>query len=671
MHDIRQRVEKIRSELQLHNYRYHVLDDPSISDEEYDRLLRELEELEAQYPELVTPDSPTQRVGAAPSTRFLTVNHIQPLMGLGNAFAEEELLAFQERVEKQVSEPISYVCELKIDGLSVSLDYEDGIFVRGATRGDGLVGEDITANLRTVRSLPLRLNDPVSINVRGEVFINRHDFEIFNQERERLGESLFANPRNAAAGSLRQLDPKATAQRPLDIFLFGVGQSENLGVKTQSEALAYLRHLGLKTNPHSKECRSFAEVLEFVRTWQDKTQRGSLPYDIDGVVVKVNELAVQRSLGATARSPRWAIAYKFPAEQVVTRVVNISVQVGRTGALTPLAELEPVLVAGSTVSRATLHNEDIVRERDIRIGDYVVLQKAGDVIPEIVRSLPERRDGSEVPFQMPKACPACGSHVVREQGEAVTRCVNGQCPAQRIEKLVHFASKGALDIDGLGPAGVVQLVEAGLVKSPVDLYGLKKDDLLGLERFGEKSAENLLASIEESKTQPMARVLFGLGIRLVGAEVAREVAAHTGSFEGLMRLSKEELLEIPGVGDKIAQSLSDYFADPENQALVEGLLAHGLAAPTEQESSTQQEQVLTGHTFVVTGKLEGFTRSAIEDFLRTLGANVTSSVSKQTTYLVAGPGGGSKLTKANDLGIPVLSETELIEFLGERGVTLD
>lgn len=671
MHDIRQRVEKIRSELQLHNYRYHVLDDPSISDEEYDRLLRELEELEAQYPELVTPDSPTQRVGAAPSTRFLPVNHIQPLMGLGNAFAEEELLAFQERVEKQVSEPISYVCELKIDGLSVSLDYEDGIFVRGATRGDGLVGEDITANLRTVRSLPLRLNDPVSINVRGEVFINRHDFEIFNQERERLGESLFANPRNAAAGSLRQLDPKATAQRPLDIFLFGVGQSENLGVKTQSEALAYLRHLGLKTNPHSKECRSFAEVLEFVRTWQDKTQRGSLPYDIDGVVVKVNELAVQRSLGATARSPRWAIAYKFPAEQVVTRVVNISVQVGRTGALTPLAELKPVLVAGSTVSRATLHNEDIVRERDIRIGDYVVLQKAGDVIPEIVRSLPERRDGSEVPFQMPKACPACGSHVVREQGEAVTRCVNGQCPAQRIEKLVHFASKGALDIDGLGPAGVVQLVEAGLVKSPVDLYGLKKDDLLGLERFGEKSAENLLASIEESKTQPMARVLFGLGIRLVGAEVAREVAAHTGSFEGLLRLSKEELLEIPGVGDKIAQSLLDYFADPENQALVEGLLAHGLAAPTEQESSTQQEQVLKGHTFVVTGKLEGFTRSAIEDFLRTLGANVTSSVSKQTTYLVAGPGGGSKLTKANDLGIPVLSETELIEFLGERGVTLD
>ncbi len=671
MDDVRQRIEELRAALRLHNYRYYILDDPSISDEEYDRLMRELEDLEMKYPELITSDSPTQRVGHTPSEKFSTVRHSQPLMGLSNAFSEGDLLAFQERVRRQIAGGVSYVCELKIDGLSVSLDYEEGVFVRGATRGDGMVGEDITLNLRTIRSLPLRLNEPVTINVRGEVFINRRDFEAFNEERRRMGESLFANPRNAAAGSLRQLDPKATALRPLDIFLFGVGRNPGFDMQTQGEALKYLRHLGLRINPHSRVCQDFSDVLDFVRSWQEKGKRGSLPYDIDGVVVKVNELNAQRNLGMTARSPRWAIAYKFPAEQVITRVLKIGVQVGRTGALTPLAELEPILVAGSTVSRATLHNEDIVRERDIRIGDYVVLQKAGDVIPEIVRSLPERRDGSELPFQMPADCPACGSHVVRVPGEAVTRCVNGRCPAQRIEKLIHFASKGALDIEGLGPASVVQLVEAGLVESPVDFYKLKKEDLLSLERFAEKSADNLLAAIAQSKEQPFARVLFGLGIRLVGAEVAREVASWTGSFHELIRLGRDDLLEIPAVGDKIAQSILDYFADPENQELVEGLLAQGLLVNGSSEETNKQEQVLEGLTFVVTGRLEGFTRSAIEEFLRTLGANVTSSVSKQTSFLVAGPGGGSKLTRANELGVPVLSEAEFQEFLGKRGVRLD
>lgn len=671
MDEVRLRLEKIRSELRVHNYSYYVLDDPKVSDEEYDRLMRELENLEGRYPELVTLDSPTQRIGHTPSAKFSAISHSQPLMGLSNAFSEEDLFAFQKRVEKQVASAVSYICELKIDGLSVSLDYDEGVFVRGATRGDGLVGEDITLNLRTIRSLPLRLNEPVSINVRGEVFINRSDFDAYNEERRRLGETLFANPRNAAAGSLRQLDPKATARRPLDIFLFAMGTSRGPVLKSQGEVLEYLRLLGLRTNPYSQVCNDFSEVLDFVRLWQKKEKRGSLPYDIDGVVVKVNELNTQSDLGTTARSPRWAIAYKFPAEQVVTRVLNIAVQVGRTGALTPLAELEPTLVAGSTVSRATLHNEDIVRARDIRIGDYVVLQKAGDVIPEIVRSLPERRDGSEVPFQMPTACPACGSQAVREPGEAVTRCVNGRCPAQRVEKLIHFASKGALDIEGLGPASVMQLVEAGLVESPVDFYRLKKEDLLGLERFGEKSAENLLAAILESKKQPFARVLFGLGIRLVGAEVAREIAAWTGNFAVLMKCSKEELLEVPAVGEKIAQSILDYFRDPDNQQLVEGLLTQGLVSAENEERPSSQEQMLQGYTFVITGRLEGFTRSAIEDFLRTFGANVTSSVSKQTSFLVAGPGGGSKLTKANELGVTVLSEAELIEFLGERGVSLD
>jgi DNA ligase (NAD+) len=671
MDQVRQRIEELRSALRQHNYRYYVLDEPTISDEEYDRLMRELERLEAQYPQLITGDSPTQRVGHTPSEKFAPVQHSQPLMGLSNAFSEEELLAFQERVRKQVAHPIGYVCELKIDGLSVSLDYEDGVFVQGATRGDGLVGEDITLNLRTIRSLPLRLNEPVSINVRGEVFINRRDFEAYNDERKRLGEGLFANPRNAAAGSLRQLDPRATAQRPLDIFLFGVGRPTDFGIHTQGAALEYLHRLGLRTNPHFRVCQDFSEVLDYIRHWQDKGHRNSLPYDIDGVVIKVNELSAQRNLGTTARSPRWAIAYKFPAEQVVTKVLRIGVQVGRTGALTPLAELEPTFVAGSTVSRATLHNEDIVRERDIRVGDYVVLQKAGDVIPEIVRSLPERRDGSELIFEMPTHCPACGSQVVRLPGEAVTRCVNGMCPAQRLEKLIHFASKGAMDIDGLGPASIQQLVEAGLVESPVDFYRLKKEDLLSLERFGEKSAENLLAAIAESKGRPFARVLFALGIRLVGAEVAREVALATGSFQNLMGLSKEELLKIPAVGDKIAQSILDFFADSENQKLVEDLLNEGLLALEESDETPGQEQVLAGLTFVVTGRLEGFTRSAIEDFLRSLGAHVASSVSKQTSYLVAGPGGGSKLTKAQELGVPVLSEADLKEFLGERGVGLD
>jgi DNA ligase (NAD+) len=457
-----------------------------------------------------------------------------------------------------------------------------------------------------------------------------------------------------------------TAKRPLDVFLFAVESRLHSQVKTQAEALEYLRGLGLRVNPHFRLCTSFDQVFEYIRTWEEK--RSSLPYEIDGIVIKVNEFELQHALGTTARSPRWAVAYKFPAQQVITRVLNIAVQVGRTGALTPLAELEPVTVAGSTVSRATLHNEDIVRSRDIRIGDYVVLQKAGDVIPEIVRSLEERRDGSEVVFKMPEHCPSCGERVVREPGEAVVRCINNQCPAQRLERLVHFASKGALDIEGLGPAIVGQLLEKGLVRTPADFYRLKKEDLLSLERFGEKSADNLLAAIEESRNQPMARVLYGLGIRFVGEEAAREVAQAVGSFQNLMKLGKEELLAIPTVGEKIAQSILNFFSLPENTALVQELLDLGLAKTQGEQAA---EQVLAGLTFVVTGRLEGFTRSGIEEFLRSLGANVSSSVSRRTDYLVAGPGGGSKLQKAEELGVPVLSEQELLDFLAERGVARD
>ncbi len=665
MKEVQERIERLRSELRYHNYQYYILDNPSISDHEYDALMQDLIALEAKHPHLITTDSPSQRVGHTPSAKFASITHGEPLLSLSNAFSKEDLHVFFERVQRQAGHSISFVCELKIDGLAVSLDYEEGLFVRGATRGDGAVGEDITSNLRTIRSLPLRLNSEASLNVRGEVFINRAEFAKLNRQREEAGESIFANPRNAAAGSLRQLDPRLTAQRPLDMFVYGIGSASGDALQTQNEALEYVRSLGLKINPTFKVCTNFEDIMDFIEDWQDK--RNELPYEIDGVVVKVNDLQLQAELGSTARSPRWAIAYKFPPEEVVTRVKSIDIQVGRTGALTPLAQLEPVVVDGSTVSRATLHNEDIVRDRDIRIGDYVILRKAGDVIPEIVRSLPEKRDGNEVVFQMATNCPACGSVTVRPEGEAVTRCVNSKCPAQLLEKLIHFASKGALDIEGLGPSNVTQLVESGLVKTAADFYNLTKEDLLSLERFADKSADNLLRAIAASKEQPLSRVLFGLGIRLVGAEVARDLAMAAQSLDKLAALSKDELQKIPSVGGKIAQSIVDYFADPENQSLVEELKKHGLKMQVEAPAGTSLE----GLVFVVTGRLEGFSRAEIEGFLRQMGGAVSSSVSKNTNYVIAGPGGGSKLTRANELGIPVLSEIELHEFLEERGVGFD
>lgn len=665
MEQARKRIEELRSQLHYHNYRYYVLDDPVITDQEYDALMRELIALEEKYPELITPDSPTQRVGHAPLEQFAAVRHAQPMLSLANAFDEEELAAFVQRVYRQAGKEVEFVCELKIDGLAVSLDYENGVFVRGATRGDGFEGEDITANLRTVRSIPLRLTRPVTVNVRGEVYMPRQDFQRLNEERAAAGESLFANPRNAAAGSVRQLDPNITAGRRLDIFLYSLTMAD--GPATHFEAVQLLKELGFRTNPHIKLCRSLAEIEEYVAYWT--ARRGDLPYDIDGIVVKVNDLALQAQLGATARSPRWAVAYKFPAEQVVTKVLAIEVQVGRTGILTPLAHLQPVQVAGSTVSRATLHNADIVAQRDIRIGDYVVIQKAGDVIPEIVRSLPERRTGEEIPFTMPDECPACGSKVVRLPGEAATRCVNKACPAQQLERLIHFASRGAMDIEGLGPAIIEQLLQAGLIKGPADLYRLRKEDLVNLERFGEKSAQNLIDAIAASKHRPLSRLIFALGIRLVGQEVARELADHFPSIHALAQASEEELMAIPAIGEKIARSVVDFFSDPENQRLIAELEEVGVSlaeAPVEPRADA-----LAGLTFVVTGKLERFSRAEIEEYLRSLGASVTSSVSSRTDYLIAGERAGSKLDRARELGVAVLSETELVDFLRNRGISLD
>jgi DNA ligase (NAD+) len=665
MEQVLRRVEELRSQLHYHNYRYYVLDDPAITDQEYDALMRELVALEERYPELVTPDSPTQRVGHAPLSQFATIRHAQPMLSLANAFDGEELAAFVSRIQRQVGTEVEFVCELKIDGLAVSLDYEEGVFVRGATRGDGFEGEDITANLRTVRSIPLRLNQPVTVNVRGEVYMPRADFQRLNEQRAAKGESLFANPRNAAAGSLRQLDPNITASRRLDVFLYALNMAGGPGAHL--DALNFLKELGFRTNPHARLCRGLEEIEAFIAHWT--ARRAELPYDIDGIVVKVNDLALQGELGNTARSPRWAVAYKFPAEQVITKVLDIDVQVGRTGILTPLAHLEPVQVAGSTVSRATLHNADIVAQRDVRIGDYVVIQKAGDVIPEIVRSLPERRTGEETLFAMPSECPACGSEVVRLPGEAATRCVNKACPAQQQERIIHFASRGAMDIEGLGPAIVDQLIQAGLVRSAADLYRLKKEDLLGLERFGEKSAQNLIDAIAGSKDRPLARLIFALGIRLVGAEVARELANHFHSIHELGKATEEELMAVPAIGEKIACSVVDFFSDPENQRLIGELEEVGVSLETQVEQ--ESGDALAGLTFVVTGKLGQFSRSEIEGQLRQLGANVTSSVSKKTDYLVAGEKAGSKLDKARELGVPVLSEAELLDFLRNRGISLD
>ena len=656
------RIAELREQLNYHNYRYYVLDDPVISDHEYDQLMRELIELEARYPETVTPDSPTQRVGHAVVGGFAQVEHRTPLLSLSNAFNQKELEDFAKRVERWAGAPVDYVCELKFDGLAVSLTYENGIFVRGATRGDGQVGEDITQNLRTIRSIPLRLREPVSLEVRGEVYMPKEAYELLNKERAEKGEALFANPRNAAAGSVRQLDPKVTASRKLDIYVYSIGTVDHELLTTHIDSIKWLKELGFKVSPYIQHCENIDQVWTFIETWTEK--RGSLPFDIDGIVVKVNSLAVQEKLGATAKSPRWAVAYKFPAEQAVAQVLDIEVNVGRTGAVTPLAILTPTLVAGSTVSRAALHNEDYVKNKDIRIGDYVVIQKAGDVIPEIVRSLPERRTGQEKIFMMPQVCPACGEQLQRQAGEAAVRCVNFECPAQSYERLIHYASRNAMNIEGLGPAVIQQLIDAGLVEDPADLYQLRYEQLIELERFGHKSAENLLAAIEASKTRPLANLVFALGIRFVGSEVALEFALHFGSMDRLRQAEYAELITIDAVGEKIATSVVDYFSRPENNDLIDRLQAAGVNMV---QSKASGSQFLAGHTFVVTGKLERFSRREAEDLLRSLGANVTSSVSRNTTYLIAGEKAGSKLTKAQELGITVLNEQQFLDLVQQTG----
>lgn len=662
----KQRLEELYEEIEKHNYQYYVLDNPLITDQEYDQLMRELLDLEAKFPELKKPNSPSERVGGEPLPYFTKVEHEVPMLSLGNAFSEQDLREFDRRVRQGLGpgEEISYVCELKIDGLAVSLRYEQGEFVRGATRGDGTVGEDITQNLKTIRSIPLRLREKVDIEVRGEAFMPKSEFERLNKEREERGEELFANPRNAAAGSLRQLDPKIAAERRLDIYLYALADSRGLNVTSHEESLAWLARLGLKTNPHSKVCQNLEEIWDYIQYWT--AERATLPYEIDGIVIKVNSFFAQEKLGYTARNPRWAIAYKFPAEEAVTIIEDVEVRVGRTGVVTPTAILSPVQLAGTTVKRATLHNQDYIREKDIRLGDHVLVKKAGDIIPEVVRVLPERRTGKEKIYELPKECPECKSRLVRLEDEAALRCLNPQCPAQIKEGIIHFASRQAMNIEGLGEKVAIQLYDHGLIKDVADLYYLEKEKLVQLERMGEKSVSNLLQAIEKSKANSLEKLIFGLGIRLVGAKAAKTLAEHFGTMDRLMQATTSDLEAIYEIGSKMAQSIVTYFARPEVKELIHRLKAAGVNMEytgSRQADASSSDSFFAGKTVVLTGTLEQLTRNEAKEKLEALGAKVTSSVSKKTDLVIAGEKAGSKLDKARELGITVLNEQEFLDKL--------
>lgn len=656
------RIEELRELLNKYNYEYYVLDRPSVPDAEYDRLMQELIALEEQYPDLKTKDSPSQRVGGEALDAFRKVEHRTPMLSLANAFNEGDLRDFDRRVRQEVGDDVAYVCELKIDGLAVSVRYEDGYFVQGATRGDGVTGEDITENLKTIRSLPLRLNEPVTLEARGEAYMPKASFERLNEQRRERGEELFANPRNAAAGSLRQLDPKIAASRHLDLFVYGLANAEELGITSHSAALDYLQRLGFKVNPERRRCANIDEVMQFVKEWHEK--RPHLPYEIDGIVIKVDSFTQQERLGATAKSPRWAIAYKFPAEEVVTKLIDIELNVGRTGVVTPTAILEPVRVAGTTVQRATLHNEDFIREKDIRIGDSVIIKKAGDIIPEVVNVVPDRRTGEEVPFVMPTHCPECGSELVRLEGEVALRCINPKCPAQIREGLIHFVSRQAMNIEGLGEKVISQLFREGLIHDVADIYRLTKEQLIALERMGEKSATNLLNAIEASKQNSLERLLFGLGIRHVGAKAAKVLAEHFETMDRLQAATKEELMEIHEVGEKMADSIVTYFAKPEVKELLNELRAYGVNMEYKGPKTPKPGDVhsyFAGKTVVLTGKLESLSRNEAKEKIEQLGGKVTGSVSKNTDLVIAGADAGSKLAKAQQLNIEIWDEARFLQ----------
>ena len=663
--EIEQEINNLRNKINYHNYRYYILDDPEISDAEYDRLMRELQALEQQHPEFITPDSPTQRVGAAPLEAFETVAHTLPMLSLDNGFDEGEIREFDTRIQKlsPQQQKIEYVAEPKFDGLAVELVYEAGRFIVGSTRGDGTVGENITQNLKTIRTVPLKLVDhklavPERLEVRGEVVFPTHAFEALNKQREQSGEALFANPRNAAAGSLRQLDPKITASRALEIFFHSIGQVIGHSFDSHWQFLESIAAWGLRSTPNRRLCQNLDEIFQFYNELEEK--RELLPYEIDGLVIKINNFAQQEAIGIKSRSPRWAIAYKFPARQEITQILNIKAQVGRTGTLTPVAMMKPVRIGGVEVSRATLHNQDEIDKKDVRIGDWVVVQRAGDVIPEVVKVIESRRTGSERNYQIPDTCPVCGSHVVRLPGEAAHRCQNLSCPAQLKQQIRHFAYRGAMDIEGLGGKLIDQLVDKGLVKDSADLYFLTKEQWANLERMADKSAQNIIDALEKSKSISLDRFIFSLGIRFVGEHAASLLADHFQTLSNLQKANYDELLAIHEIGPGSAQSIVQFFKEPKNLSTIERLLKAGINIQQQEQPASD---ALAGKTFVFTGTLATITRGEAEKLVESLGGRAASSVSKKTDYVVVGTDPGSKATKARDLGVTILNENEFKQLL--------
>jgi DNA ligase (NAD+) len=660
---IRKRVEKLREEIEYHNYRYYILDQPEISDAQYDRLMRELEKLEEQYPELRTPNSPTQRVGAPPLEEFEIVRHTLPMLSLANAFDETEAKEFDKRVKKFLgtSSDIEYVTEPKLDGLAVELVYEGGQFVVGSTRGDGINGENITQNLRTIKTIPLQLirkevSIPERLEVRGEVIMQLKRFRELNQKREELGEPFFANPRNAAAGSVRQLDSKITAERPLEIYCYGIGEVRGRAFKSHWEILQTLSKWGLRINPTIQRCKHIEDVIGYYHEVNEKREK--LPYEIDGIVIKVNQLDLQTRLGEISRSPRWALAFKFQPKQETTKIQDIIVQVGRTGALTPVAVMEPVKVGGVEVSRATLHNQDEINKKDVRIGDTVVIQRAGDVIPEVVQVIESKRTGKEKKFRMPSKCPVCGAEVIKE--EAIHRCIGLDCPAQLKGRIKHFASKRAMDIEGLGVKLIDQLVDNGLIKDVADVYYIKKEELVELERMADKSAQNIIDAIEASKTKPLSKFLYALGIRHVGETTAEDLARRFSRLDDFFHLSEEDLREVEGIGPEVSASVYQFFRDKKNKESIERLKKAGV---TVIEPKVKGKAKLAGKTFVFTGALKSLGRDEARNIVESLGGMTVSTVSKKVDFVVVGEDPGSKFDKAKELGIKTLTEEEFQKMI--------
>ncbi|MHA6261139.1 NAD-dependent DNA ligase LigA [Sporosarcina sp. CAU 1771] len=661
------RVEELNALLHQYGHAYYVLDKPLVPDSLYDEYFQELVAIESEFPELVYEDSPTKRVGGEILSGYGKVTHTYPMLSLSNAFNEDDLRDFDKRVQAATSSNVSYICELKIDGLAISLNYVDGQLTQGSTRGDGSIGEDITANLKTVQAIPLRLKEPISIEVRGEAYMPKQSFVKLNESRDEAGEDPFMNPRNAAAGSLRQLDPKIAASRNLSMFVYGIaGDATEYGLDSHSDALNYLEELHFKTNKERRQCSTIDEVLEYIEEWTEK--RKDLDYDIDGIVVKVNLFEDQEQLGYTARSPKWAIAFKFPAEEAVTKLVDIELSVGRTGVITPTAILEPILVDGSMVGRASLHNEDLIKEKDIRIGDTVIIRKAGDIIPEVVAPIVENRTGDEEPFNMPKQCPKCDSELIRIEGEVALRCVNPKCPAQMKEAIIHFVSRNAMNIEGVGERVVEQLYEANLVQDVSDLYTLTTEQLIELERMGEKSVSNLLAAIEQSKENSLEKMLFGLGIRHVGEKAAQILSEEFGTLEALIKADAEKLTSIHEIGDKVAASITTYFSNEDVLEVLRKLESYGVNMKYKglSKQDVPEEGIFVDKTVVLTGKLEILTRGDAKKKIEALGGKVSGSVSKKTDLVIAGEDAGSKLIRAEELEITVWNEAQLIEALDEK-----